>query len=103
MYAVIETGGQQYKIKQGDTLKIEKIPAEVGNTIKFDKVLLVNTGEQCVVGSPYLKDVSVESEVLMQDRHRKVIVFKYKRRKGYQKKRGHRQHFTKVRILKINS
>ena len=103
MYAVIETGGQQYKIKEGDTLKIEKVPAEVGNTIKFDKVLMVNTGEQCLIGNPYLKDATVESEVLMQDRHRKVIVFKYKRRKGYQKKRGHRQHFTKVRILKINS
>ncbi len=103
MYAVIETGGQQYKIKEGDTLKIEKVPAEIGNTIKFDKVLLVNTGEKCRIGNPYVKDVTVESEVLLQDRHRKVIVFKYKRRKGYQKKRGHRQHFTKVRILKINA
>lgn len=101
MYAVFETGGQQFKVKVGDALKIDRIEGEVGQDLNFDKVLLLKTEEGCVLGSPYLAGVRVRTKILAQDRHRKVLVFKYKRRKGYQKLRGHRQHFTKVRITEI--
>ncbi len=103
MYAVIETGGQQFKIKEGDALKVDKIEGEVGQTVKFDKVLMVKTDAETRLGGPYVAGAVVESEILLQDRHPKVIIYKYRRRKGYQKKMGHRQHFTKVRITKINA
>ena len=101
MYAVIETGGQQFKVKVGDTLKIEKIEGDVGQTVNFDKILLVQSDDAVKIGSPYVEGASVQSQILAQQRHRKVIVYKYKRRKGYDKKRGHRQYFTKVRITNI--
>lgn len=103
MYAVIETGGQQFKVKEGDAVKIEKIEGEVGQKVNFEKILMVQTGEKVQLGSPYVQGAMVESEILAQQRHRKVIVFKYKRRQGYQKLQGHKQHFTKIRITKISA
>jgi len=103
MYAVIETGGQQYKVKEGDALKIEKIDGDVGSKCKFEKVLVLTSDKGTKIGKPYLAGASVEGEILIQDRLPKIIVFKYKRRKGYQKKAGHRQFFTKVRITKIKA
>ncbi|MCZ7585100.1 MAG: 50S ribosomal protein L21 [Deltaproteobacteria bacterium] len=101
MYAVIETGGQQYKVKEGDTLKVERLDGDVGSKLTFDKILVIGDEGDTKLGRPYVDGARVESEIVAQDRHRKVIVFKYRRRKGYQKKQGHRQPFTKVRITKV--
>jgi large subunit ribosomal protein L21 len=103
MYAVIETGGQQFKAKVGDTLKIEKIEGEVGQTINFDKVLMVRTDDACKMGAPYVEGAALRGEILAQDRHPKVLILKYKRRKGYMKKNGHRQPYTKIRVTGIDA
>jgi large subunit ribosomal protein L21 len=102
MFAVVVMGGQQYKVKEGDAVKVEKIDGDSGNAVRFDKILLIGTESGNKVGTPYVEGASVEGEILAQARHRKVLVFKYKRRKGYEKMHGHRQHFTKIRITKIN-
>jgi len=102
MYAVIVTGGQQFKVNVGDTLKVEKIEGDVGQPVNFEKILMIQSDSGMKIGAPYVEGASVESQILAQARHRKVVVFKYKRRKGYQQLQGHRQHFTKVRITKIN-
>lgn len=99
MYAIIETGGKQYKVSEGDEIRIEKLDAEVGAEVTFDKVVAVNDGALKVA-----EDVSaakVTGTVLDQGRARKVVVYKYKRKSGYHKKNGHRQPYTKVRIDKI--
>ena len=101
MYAVIETGGKQYKVSEGDVLFVEKLVAEEGATVKFDKVLVVG-GESTVIGAPVVEGASVEAEVLQQGKAKKIIVFKYKPKKGEKTKQGHRQPFTKVQIKKIN-
>lgn len=101
MYAVIKTGGKQHKVTEGEVLKIEKINAEVGAEITFDEVLMVKTDEQVTVGQPYVENASVTAEVLEQGKGDKVIVFKYKRKKNYQRNKGHRQLYTAVRIKAI--
>ncbi|MCC6158106.1 MAG: 50S ribosomal protein L21 [Deltaproteobacteria bacterium] len=101
MYAVFVTGGQQFKAKVGDTLKIEKIEGEVGQTVNFDQVLMVRSDDACRIGAPFVNGAKVESEILEQERRPKVYVVKYKRRKGYQKKNGHRQYYTKIRVKSI--
>ena len=101
MYAVIETGGKQYKVSEGDVLFIEKLDAAEGATVKFDKVLVVG-GESTVIGAPVVAGASVEAEVLQQGKAKKIIVFKYKPKKGEKTKQGHRQPYTKVQIKKIN-
>ena len=101
MYAVIETGGKQYKVAEGDVVFIEKLSAEEGQTVKFDKVLAVNDGENSNFGTPLLDGASVEGKVLSHGKNKKIIVFKYKPKKGYKKKQGHRQPYTKVQIEKI--
>jgi len=101
MYAVIETGGKQYKVSEGDVLFIEKLDAEEGATVKFDKVLVVG-GESTVIGAPVVEGASVDAEVLQQGKGKKIIVFKYKPKKGEKTKQGHRQPYTKVQIKKIN-
>ena len=101
MYAIIETGGKQYQVKEGDVVFVEKIEAE--DNVKFDKVLAVNNGSELSVGAPYVEGASVEAKVVSQGKGKKVIVFKMKPKKGYRNKTGHRQPFTKVEIVKINA
>ena len=103
MYAVIETGGKQYRVNQGDVIKVEKLTAEVGQKVDFDRVLLVGEGSDVKVGSPVVEGASVSGTVVEQDRQRKIVVFKMKRRKNYRRKQGHRQDYTGVLIDKINN
>jgi len=98
MYAVVNTGGKQYKVMKGETLRIEKIPGEVGSPVTFDKVLMVADGEDIRVGQPVLENVAVQAQIVEQDKAKKILVFKYKRRKRYRRKNGHRQPFTAIRI-----
>ncbi len=102
MYAVIETGGKQYKVEKGSVVSVEKLDAEKGSSIVFDKVLAVSTEKGLEVGMPYVKEASVEAKVLDQGKEKKIIVFKYKPKKNYKRKQGHRQPYTKVLIEKIN-
>lgn len=101
MYAVIKTGGKQYRVSEGDVLRIEKQAALPGQEIVLDQVLLLADGDAVEVGKPFLENVRVKAEVLAQKRSKKVLVFKFKRRKGYRKKQGHRQSYTGVRIKAI--
>ena len=102
MYAIVETGGKQYRVSEGDVVRIEKKEGEPGEEILLDKILLVGSGEEGVrVGTPFLEDVRVRAEILAQRRGRKIVVFKFKRRKDYRKKQGHRQDYTGVRIKAI--
>jgi len=102
MYAVIETGGKQYRINEGDIIRVEKLPAEVGSDIEFEKVLLVGSGEDVKVGMPLVDGAKVTGKVVEQDRGKKIVVFKMKRRKNYRRKQGHRQDYTGVRIDRID-
>lgn len=101
MYAVIETGGKQYRVEEGDILSIEKLASEEGGNVNFEKVLLISGEEGIKVGKPYVEGASVEAEVLFHGKGKKIIVFKYKPKKNYHKKQGHRQPFTRVKITKI--
>ncbi len=103
MYAIIQTGGKQYKVQEGDLLKVEKIPGEEGQAVNFKRVLLLSNKEDVKVGTPVLENASVEAEIVKNGKDKKVIVFKKKRRKGYAKRQGHRQEFTQVKILKIQA
>lgn len=100
MYAIIATGGKQYKVSVGDKVRVEKIDAEVGQTVTFDQVLMISASE-VTVGSPCVEGAAVEGEVTDQGKNRKVVVYKYKPKTGYHKKNGHRQMFTEVVINKI--
>ena len=99
-YAIIETGGKQYRVEEGQILNVEKLPS-ASESIVFDKVVAYNDGGGLKVGAPYLKDVKVEARFLGEERGSKVVIFKYKRRKSYDKKIGHRQIYTKIKIEKI--
>ena len=101
MYAIIATGGKQYKVAEGDIIKVEKLGLEAGETVSFDQVLVINNGE-LVVGNPTVANVTVTATAVKDGRGKKVIVYRYKRKEGYHKKNGHRQAFTKVQIDKIN-
>ena len=103
MYAVIVTGGKQYKVSEGDTLFVEKIEAEEGSAVTFDQVLMVGEGEDVKVGAPTVAGATVEASVVENGKAKKVIVYKYKRKTGYHKKNGHRQQYTAVKIEKINA
>ena len=103
MYAVIKTGGKQYRVAEGDELRIEKLPGEVGDTVMFDQVLLTSDGEIVEMGQPFLENLKVAGLITGHGKHRKVLVVKYKRRKGYRRKNGHRQQFSLVRISGIGS
>jgi large subunit ribosomal protein L21 len=98
MYAVVSTGGKQYKVQKGETLRIEKIPGEVGSKVTFDRVLLVADGENIRVGQPMIEKAAVQASIVEQDKAKKILVFKYKRRKRYRRKQGHRQPYTAIRI-----
>ena len=102
MYAVIKTGGKQYRVAQGDSLRIEKLSGEVGSEVTFDEVLMVG-GDKVAVGTPRVDGASVTATITAQDRAKKIIVFKYKRRKGYRRKYGHRQPFTEVEITGVSA
>ncbi len=103
MYAIIQTGGKQYRVAEGDTLQVEKLSADVGARVRFTDVLLVKEGDEVRVGQPAVDGASVLAEVTAQDRAPKVVVFKMKRRKGHRVKRGHRQPHTEVRITGIEA
>ena len=102
MHAIIETGGKQYKVSEGDTLFIEKLPVEAGEAVTFDKVLAVIDGDKITVGTPVVEGAKVDGSVVKNGKGKKVIVFKYKPKKGYRRKQGHRQPYTKVTIGKIS-
>ena len=102
MYAIIATGGKQYKVSEGDIITIEKLGVEAGEKVTFDQVLVVG-GDDLKVGDPTVNGASVEASVVKEGRAKKVIVYKYKRKTGYHKKNGHRQSFTQVKIEKINA
>jgi large subunit ribosomal protein L21 len=101
MYAIFETGGKQYKVAAGDVLKVEKLPEGVGEKIKFDKVLAVNDGKETHVGTPYLDAATVDAEVTAVGKGEKIIIFKFKAKKDYRRKRGHRQPFTEIVIESV--
>lgn len=101
MYAIIETGGKQYKVSEGDLLFIEKLNVEENETVTFDKVLAVSNDNGMEIGSPTLGHVTVTAKVLKNGKSKKIIVYKYKPKKGYHRKQGHRQAYTKVQIEKI--
>ncbi len=103
MYAVIQSGGKQHKVKEGQQVKLEKLMLEIGSTIDFDKVLLVGSGEDIKVGAPYLDGAKVSAEVVAQGRAKKIKVVKFKRRKHHMKTMGHRQWFTEVKITSISA
>lgn len=103
MYAVIVSGGKQYRIKEGDTVKLETLPQEVGATVDFDKVLMIGEGGTSKVGKPYVDGGTVSAKVLSHGRHKKVRIVKFKRRKHHMKWQGHRQNYTEVEITKIKA
>jgi large subunit ribosomal protein L21 len=98
MYAVFQSGGKQYKVSAGDEVKVEMLPGEIGEDVVFDKVLLASDGENVQVGSPFLGNARVAGKIARHDKSKKIVVFKYKKRKGYRNTRGHRQPYTLVRI-----
>ena len=101
MYVVIETGGKQYKVQEGQVVDVEKLPQAVGETVELARVLLVADGEQVQVGQPTVEGAKVLATVARQGKRRKVIIFKYHPRKRYRRKKGHRQPFTRLRVDKI--
>ncbi|EGC82383.1 50S ribosomal protein L21 [Anaerococcus prevotii] len=101
MYAIIKTGGKQYKVSEGDLVRVEKLPYEVGDTVEFDEVLLV-AGDEVKVGSPVIENAKVTATVEDQNKDKKIVVFKYKPKKQYRRKHGHRQPYTLVKIDSIS-
>ena len=102
MYAIVETGGKQYRAEQGDVLEVEKLEGAVGATITLDKVLMISGEAGTRIGTPTVSKATVTGEILAQDRHPKIIVFKKRRRKNYRRTNGHRQSFTKLKITGIS-
>ena len=102
MHAIIETGGKQYKVAEGDTLYIEKLNVEAGETVTFDKVLAVLDGDKATFGAPVVDGASVTANVVKNGKGKKVLVFKYKPKKNYRRRQGHRQPYTKVEITKVS-
>ena len=103
MYAVIETGGKQYRVAEGETLRVEKLPASAGDKLTFAPLLFADDGGNVSVGRPSVAGISVEAEVLEQGLGEKIIIFKYKRRKSYRRKQGHRQPYTALKITSIKA
>jgi len=103
MYAVIVTGGKQYRVEQGERLRVELLTADVGSTVELDQVLLVADGTQFKVGSPLVEGAKVSAEVLSHGRHKKIEILKFRRRKHHMKRMGHRQYFTELKITGISA
>ncbi|RJX28960.1 MAG: 50S ribosomal protein L21 [Dethiobacter sp.] len=101
MYAIIETGGKQYRVSEGSVCRVEKLPADAGTEVVFEKVLVINNEDETQVGSPYVAGAKVLGKVLSHGKGKKIIVFKFKPKKNYRRKQGHRQPFTQVIIEKI--
>ena len=103
MYAIVNSGGKQYKVQEGETVKIEKLSGKVGDEVSFDKILLFSDGDKVNVGTPLLEKAAVTGHIVEQGKSKKIIVFKYKRRKRYRRKQGHRQQYTAVKIDSIKA
>jgi len=101
MFAIVETGSKQYRVSPGEVLQVEKLPIDVGTETELDKVLLLNQGDKVLVGNPYLNGIKVKAQVLRHGRGKKIIVMKYKKRKNYRRKQGHRQSFTELKVTEI--
>jgi len=103
MYAVLVTGGKQYRVQEGDVIYVEKLDGEIESTVEIDNILVVSKDEGLTVGKPVVEGAKVVAKVLAQGKAKKIIVFKYKRKKDYRRKQGHRQPYTKLQIEKINA
>ena len=103
MHAIIVTGGKQYKVAEGETLFIEKLPVEAGDTVTFDQVLAILDGDNATIGAPTVKGAPVEASVVKNGKGKKIRIFKYNPKKGYRKRQGHRQPYTKVEITRISA
>jgi len=103
MYAIVTTGGKQYKASRGEVLRVEKIPGDVGSPVTFDRVLMYSDGETVNIGRPVIEKAAVKGHIVEQGKDKKIIVFKYKRRKRYRRKQGHRQPYTAVKIDSIEA
>jgi large subunit ribosomal protein L21 len=103
MYAVIESGGKQHRVQEGETLKLEKLEVATGEVVDFDKVLMVGSGADVKIGAPYVDGGKVTAEVVSHGRHKKITIIKFNRRKHYRKQAGHRQWFTEVKITGISA
>ncbi len=101
MYAVIKTGGKQYRVKEGDVLKIEQLTAEVGSSVDFSEVLMITDGDKITCGSPFIAKAVVTAEVIEHGRHKKIKIIKFRRRKHHMKRMGHRQNYTQIKITAI--
>ncbi len=102
MFAVFESGGKQHRVREGDVVKLEKLDLDAGDTVAFDQVMMIGEGDDVVVGAPYVEGGKVTAEVLEQGRHAKITVIKFRRRKNYHRKAGHRQAYTAVRVTGIS-
>ncbi len=103
MYAVVETGGRQYRVEAGDTIDVERLPGEVGETVALSPVLMAGDGADVTIGAPSLPEARVEAQIVAHKRGKKIIVFKFKRRKNYRRKQGHRQSLTSLKIMDIQA
>ena len=103
MYAVVRTGGKQYRLGVGDSVKVEKLPDEVGNIVELSQILMVSDGGEVKVGTPLVAGASVKAEIVGHGRNKKIRVFKMKRRKKYRRTQGHRQSFTQLKVTEINA
>ena len=101
MYAVVETGGRQYRVQPGDTLDVERLPGDVGDTVELNSILMVGDGAEVTLGTPLLETARVTAEIMAHKRGDKLIVFKFKRRKNYRLKQGHRQALTSLKIIDV--
>jgi len=102
MYAVVVSGGKQYRVAEGDTLRVEKMDGEIGSAVTFDRVLMFSDGDNVAIGQPLVDQAAVHGRIIEQAKNKKIIVFKYKRRKRYRRKQGHRQQYTAVKIDRID-
>jgi large subunit ribosomal protein L21 len=103
MYAVVQTGGKQYRVSPGDTIEVEKLEGGIGDTVSLAPVLLTGQGSEVTIGNPHLPNTHVEAQIVDQKRGKKIIIFKHKRRKNYRRKQGHRQYLTSLKITGINA
>ncbi|HVT62757.1 MAG TPA: 50S ribosomal protein L21 [Legionellaceae bacterium] len=101
MHAVIKTGGKQYRVKEGDVLKVEQLPFDIGHVMDFTEVLMITKGDKTTIGTPFIAKASVKAEVTAQGRHKKIKIIKFRRRKHHMKQMGHRQNYTEIKITAI--
>ncbi|WP_133126989.1 50S ribosomal protein L21 [Legionella nagasakiensis] len=102
MYAVIKTGGKQYRVKEGDVLKVEQLSAEIGSNVDFSEVLMIADGDNVTCGAPFIANAKVNAEILEHARHKKIKIIKFRRRKHHMKQMGHRQYYTQIKITGIS-